>query len=889
MKSAISSKFPYHLPFYNYKSLPPPNIAKDLASMEVPVSATLLSLKNQNHSRERWNSIIKHHTKLKDDHAILTTYTQMASLGIAPDNATLPLVLKACARLSAVESGKNIHSSILGTSLIGDIRVGTALVDFYCKCGLIEEARKVFDEMRVRDVVSWNALISGYVGCFYHEEAVFLFREMEREGFKANSRTVVALLLACEDGLEIRLGKEIHGYCLRNGFFDLDPHVGTALIGFYLKFDVRISRLVFDLMIVRSIVSWNAMINGYVDVGSYLEALNLFLSMLENGVHFDSVTMLVVIQACAEFESLQLGMQIHQMAIKLNYVGDLFIVNALLNMYSENGILASSCALFDTIPTCDVALWNSMISAYIDFGCYEEALSLFISMKNKGVKEDERTISIMLSTCAKFADGLRKGKSLHAHAIRCRMKMDVSLGNALLSMYAELNFVEAVQNVFAELRSLNVISWNTMILALAHSKMRSEAWQLFGVMRKSEFKPNTYTIISILATCEDETCLNVGRSIHGFVVKHGIEVNLSLNTMLTDMYMNCGDEASARTLFESCTNRDLISWNSIIANYINDNQVHEALLLFNRMISEVEPNPVTIINVLSSCTDLANLPQGQCLHAYVIRRHSYLGFNLSLANAFITMYARCGSMQNAKKIFDTLPRRNIISWNAMITGYRVHGRGYDAILAFLQMLEAGYQPNGVTFLSVMSACSHSGLLEKGLEIFQSMIQDFNITPELAHYGCVVDLLGRGGRLDEAREFIKSMPIEPDASVWRALLSACRVNYNTKLAENIFEKLVELEPMNPGNYVLLSNIYAAAGHWLEVRQIRTWLKEKGLNKPPGISWIVVRSQVHYFTAGDMSHLQSDKIYANLNSLLSTIKENGYVPDLCWISHDEGEYG
>ena len=862
---------------------------KDLASMEVQMSATLLSLKNQNHSRERWNSIIKHHTKLKDDHAILTTYTQMASLGIAPDNATLPLVLKACARLSAVESGKNIHSSILGTSLIGDIRVGTALVDFYCKCGLIEEARKVFDEMRVRDVVSWNALISGYVGCFYHEEAVFLFREMEREGFKANSRTVVALLLACEDGLEIRLGKEIHGYCLRNGLFDLDPHVGTALIGFYLKFDVRISRLVFDLMIVRSIVSWNAMINGYVDVGNYLEALNLFLSMLENGVHFDSVTMLVVIQACAEFESLQLGMQIHQMAIKLNYVGDLFIVNALLNMYSENGILASSCALFDTIPECDVALWNSMISAYIDFGCYEEALSLFISMKNKGVKEDERTISIMLSTCAKFADGLRKGKSLHAHAIRCRMKMDVSLGNALLSMYAELNFVEAVQNVFAELRSLNVISWNTMILALAHSKMRSEAWQLFGVMRKSEFKPNTYTIISILATCEDETCLNVGRSIHGFVVKHGIEVNLSLNTMLTDMYMNCGDEASARTLFESCTNRDLISWNSIIANYINDNQVHEALLLFNRMISEVEPNPVTIINVLSSCTDLANLPQGQCLHAYVIRRHSYLGFNLSLANAFITMYARCGSMQNAKKIFDTLPRRNIISWNAMITGYRVHGWGYDAILAFLQMLEAGYQPNGVTFLSVMSACSHSGLLEKGLEIFQSMIQDFNITPELAHYGCVVDLLGRGGRLDEAREFIKSMPIEPDASVWRALLSACRVNYNTKLAQNIFEKLVELEPMNPGNYVLLSNIYAAAGHWLEVRQIRTWLKEKGLNKPPGISWIVVRSQVHYFTAGDMSHLQSDKIYANLNSLLSTIKENGYVPDLCWISHDEGEYG
>jgi pentatricopeptide repeat protein len=871
--------------------------------MEVPVVAVsvTLSLQNQkvpsiprqglikNPPKKQWNSIIKHHTKLKDDHAILNTYTQMASLGLAPDNATLPLVLKACARLNAIESGKTIHFSILGTSLIQDVRVRTALVDFYCKCGLIEEARKVFDEMCERDVVSWNALISGYVGCCYHEEAVFLFREMEREGFKPNSRTVVALLLASEEVLELRIGQEIHGYCLRNGLFDLDPHVGTALIGFYLRFDVRISRLVFDLMVVRSIVSWNAMITGYVDVGNYLEALKLFMSMLENGVPFDSVTMLVVIQACVEFGSLQLGMQIHQMAIKLKYVGDLYIVNALLNMYSENGSLASSCALFDTIPACDVALWNSMISAYIGFGCYEEALRLFISMRTEGIKEDERTIAIILSSCAKFTDGLRKGKSLHAHATKSRMKIDISLGNALLSMYADLNCVEAVQKVFAELRSLDIVSWNTLILALAHNRMRIEAWKLFGVMRESEFKPNSYTIISILATCEDETCLNVGRSIHGFVVKHGIEVNLSLNTTLTDMYMNCGDEASARILFEGCPNRDLISWNSMIANYINDNQVREALLLFNRMIQEVEPNSVTIINVLSSCTDLANLPQGQCLHAYVIRRHSYLSFNLSLANAFITMYARCGSMQKAEKIFKTLPRRNIISWNAMITGYRMHGRGDDAILAFLQMLEEGYQPNGVTFLSVISACSHSGLIEKGLELFHSMVKDFKITPELVHYGCVVDLLGRGGRLDEAREFIQSMPIEPDASVWRALLSSCRVNNDTKLAENIFEKLVELEPMNPGNYVLLSNIYAAADCWLEVTRIRTWLKEKGLHKPPGISWIVVRSQVQYFTAGDLSHPQSGQIYANLNSLLCTIKENGYVPDLFWISHDEGEYG
>ncbi|KAK9273767.1 hypothetical protein L1049_018577 [Liquidambar formosana] len=249
-------------------------------------------------------------------------------------------------------------------------------------------------------------------------------------------------------------------------------------------------------------------------------------------------------------------------------------------------------------------------------------------------------------------------------------------------MYAELNCVAAVQKVFDEMRGSDVISWNTLILALAQNNLKDQAWELFGKMRESKIKPNPYTIISILAVCEDESYLNVGRSIHGYLIKHSIEMNLSLNTALTDMYMNCCDEETAINLFEGCPSRDLISWNALIASYIKNNQAHKAVLLFNRMILELEPNSVTIINLLSACTHLANLPQGQCLHAYIIRRDSSLGFNISLANAFITMYARCGSMKNAEKIFKSLPRRDIISWNVMIACYGAHGLGYDAMLAF---------------------------------------------------------------------------------------------------------------------------------------------------------------------------------------------------------------
>ncbi|XP_038902698.1 pentatricopeptide repeat-containing protein At2g13600-like [Benincasa hispida] len=844
--------------------------------MEIAVTLSihrLSSTPNLINVSKDWNSIIKHQTKLKNDHAILSTYTQMESLGIAPDSATMPLVLKACGRLNAIDKGVRIHSCIRDSDLIKDVRIGTALVDFYCKCGLVTEASKVFDEMLERDLVSWNALISGYVGCSCYKEAVLLFMEMKKAGLTPNSRTVVALLLACGEMLELRLGQEIHGFCLRNGLFDMDAYVGTALIGFYMRFDAALSHRVFSLMVVKNIVSWNAIITGYFDIGDYAKALKLFSSMLTEGIKFDAVTMLVVIQACAESECLRLGMQLHQLAIKFNFIDDLFILNALLNMYSDNGNLESSCALFNAVPTSDAALWNSMISAYVVFGFHAEAIALFNKMRLEHIKEDERTIAILLSLCEDLNDGSIWGRGLHAHATKSGMELNAFLGNALLSMYVEHNQIDYTQNVFEKMSGLDVISWNTLISALAQSKFRAKAFELFTMMCESEIKFNSYTMISLLALCKDGSDLLFGRSIHGLAIKNGLEINTSLNTSLTEMYVNCGDEGSATNLFTRCPQRDLISWNSLISSYIKNDNAGKALLLFNHMISELEPNSVTIINILTSCTQLAHLPLGQCLHAYTTRREKSLELDASLANAFITMYMRCGKMQYAETIFNTLQARNIVSWNAMITGYGMHGRGRDATLAFAKMLDDGFKPNNASFVSVLSACSHSGLTETGLQLFNSMVQDFGMAPQLTHYGCMVDLLGRGGHFPEAIAFINSMPIEPDASIWRALLSSCQVKSNKKLVETIFGKLVELEPTNPGNFVLLSNIYAAAGLWSEVVQIRKRLRERGLGKPPGTSWIVIGNRVHYFTATDVLHPQSEKIYENLNSLTSLIRDMG----------------
>ncbi|XP_027064708.2 putative pentatricopeptide repeat-containing protein At3g13770, mitochondrial [Coffea arabica] len=837
------------------------------------------------HDSIHWNSVIKHQAKLKNDRAILTTYAHMEALGILPNSTTLPLIFKACANLQTLERGKKIQNDMMGSPLINDIRVGTSLVDFYSKCGCLEDAYYVFDEMPKRDVIAWNAMILGCVQCMEYEAALFLFMEMQEENLRPNSRTVVSLLKACGELSELGLGKGIHGYCLRNGLMEMSSHVGSALISFYSRFDMTTANHVFRSLGSRSTVSWNSMLCGYFDAGHYLKTVDLFLWMLKGGKEYDHVTVLVIIQACAELGLIELGMQVHQLVKKHGFSKDLHTLNALMRFYSSMGYLKCSFNLFISVPNKDVVLWNSMISACIDNSLNDEAIKMFTKMQIEGIRPNDSSIISMINLFAGLEKGLTNGKSLHAYAIKYGMEAFTLCRIALLNMYGVLNCVEDALNIFSETNDSDVVSWNTLIAALVHNGLRSQVFLFFRQMQESDVKPNGHTIISILAACDDDTFLNTGRSFHGYVVKNGLEVDAALNAALTEMYMNCGDEANAKYLFEGFRNKDLISWNAMISNYVNNNRPQKALLLFHRMISEVEPNFSTIVSALSACAYLAELSQGLCLHAYITRRESLMGFHLPVANALITMYARCGCMRYAEYVFSSLRKRNSVSWNAIIAGYGMHGRGHDAVLAFSQMLEEGFLPTDVTFVSALSACSHSGLIEKGLQLYHLMVQHFYITPKLVHYACAVDLLSRGGRLDEAMQLIKSMPIAPDASVWRALLGACRVYSETSYAKIIFEKLVELEPTNAGNYILLSNVYAAAGHWSEVRKLRILLEKKGLVKPPGKSWIVVKNKLHQFTAGDKSHPESDKIYQKLSYLVSSIKRRGYVPDVCWVLHDE----
>eukprot|EP01018_Ginkgo_biloba_P030656 Gb_29990 [translate_table: standard] len=832
-----------------------------------------------------WNAIIRAYASVGPREEALKLYHQMQLSGIVPDRFTCPEVLKACASLSAFREGKEIHRHIVRSGFESDVFVGTTLVDMYAKCGSIENARQIFDLMTERNVVSWSAMISGYVQNGRDNEALRLFHQMQAAQVTPNSATVVSVLPACTHLTAPKQGKMIHAFIIRCGF-ESDVSVETALLDMYSKCgNIVLARQLFDKMSERNVVSWSAMITGYAQNGYASDALRLFHQMQLTGVKPNQVTILGVLPACADLAALQEGECIHDYIIKNSFESDLSVGTALVAMYAKCGSIRLVRQIFQRMHKRDLVSWNAMIAGYAQNGYFTEALMLFHQMQLEGVKPDWATIVTLLPMCANSA-ALRQGKMIHDYIIRSGFQSDVYVGNALIDMYAKCGSMDIAHELFDKMSRRDVVSWNALIGGYAQSGFADKALKLFHEMQLAGVKPDRATIVNVLPACADLAALQQGKDIHEYVINNSLESDVSVTTALVAMYAKCGSIDVSCRLFDKLSKRDVISWNSMIAGYAQNGLANEALTLFHQMqLADVKPNRVTIVSVLPACADLAALQQGKGIHAYVIKNG--LESDVSVETTLVAMYAKCGSIEMARQLFDIMSRRDVVSWNVMIAGYGMHGHGKDALALFSQMQQIGEKPDRVTFVCVLSACSHSGLLDEGWQYFNCMSQDYYITPGVEHYACIVDLLGRAGYLDEAHELIEKMPLEPDAGVWGALLGACRLHCNIKLGEYVSKRLLELEPKNAGNYVSLSNIYAASRRWNDAAKVRTVLKGKGIKKIPGCSWIEIKNRVHTFVVGDRSHSQTEEIYGMLESLAQHMEAAGYVPNTRFVLHDVEE--
>ncbi|KAL5979915.1 hypothetical protein ACLOJK_039027 [Asimina triloba] len=573
---------------------------------------------------------------------------------------------------------------------------------------------------------------------------------------------------------------------------------------------------------------------------------------------------------------------IHASILRFHLHLDLFLSTNLVSKYALLNSLDHAFLVFSSsFHTPDVFLWNVLIRAFTDNHQPRRAIAIYRQMLDAGIPPDNFTFPAVIKACAALREA-EVGETILADAASFGYDCDVFVGNSAISMYGKCGRFEAARRVFDEMPERNVVSWSAMIGAYAECGRFEDAMGLFSWMLEERFRPNRVTILNLIpCVCREEEADEIFRVIVG----NRLELDICVQNAVMMMYAKCGRVDKAKRFFHKMPEKDLVSWSSMLEAYAQADLPMEGLKLFKEMkLQKMRPDFVTCLSLCRVCSNLASIKQAKFAHGFIIRAFSTP--ELAIETALVDLYVKCGNLEYARRIFDSMREWNVVSWSTMISGYGMHGRGKDAVQLFHQM-KGLIEPDHITFVSLLSACSHAGLLGEGRQCFTSMIEDFNIMPRTEHYACMVDLMGRVGLLDEAWEFIKSMPIKPDAGVWGALLGACRIHSNMRLAELAARSLFDLDPKNSGRYVLLANIYRSFGKREEADNIRGLMKRRGVKKTAGHTIIEIKNKVYTFLVGDRSNPQSDLIYKELDRLMGRIREEGYVPDTNFVFHDVEE--
>ncbi|KAL2323511.1 hypothetical protein Fmac_027890 [Flemingia macrophylla] len=792
------------------------------------------------------------------------------------------LLLDLCAAEKALPQGQQLHAHLLKSHV--STFLATKLVHMYGKCGSLHDAVKVFDEMSERTIFTWNAMMGAFVSGGKYLQAIKLYREMRLLGVALDACTFPSVLKACTALCESRLGAEIHGVAVKCGYGE-SVFVCNALIAMYAKCgDLGGARALFDgiMMEKEDTVSWNSIISAHMAGGKCLEALSLFRRMQEVGVASNTYTYVAALQGCDGPSFVKLGMEIHGVVLKSNHFADVYVANALIAMYTKCGRMEDAERVFESMFWRDYVSWNTLLSGLVQNELYNVALSYFRDMQDSGQKPDEVSVLNLIAVSGRLGS-LLKGKEVHGYAIRNGLDSNMQIGNTLIDMYAKCSCVKYMGHAFGCMLVKDLVSWTTIIAGYAQNERHLEAINLFQKFQVEGMDVDPMMIGSVLQACSGLKSRNFIKEVHGYVLKRDL-ADIMLQNAIVNVYGEVGHVDCARRVFESMKSKDIVSWTSMITCCVYNVLPVEALELFYCLKqTNIQPDSIALISALSATASLSSLKKGKEIHGYLIRK----GFFLEgpIANSLVDMYARCGTVQNSRKIFNSVKQRDLILWTSMINANGVHGCGTEAIALFKKMTDENVIPDHVTFLALLYACSHSGLLVEGKRFFEIMKYEYQLKPWPEHYACVVDLLSRSNSLEEAYNFVRKMPIKPSSEVWCALLGACRIHSNKELGDLAAKQLLQSDTENSGKYVLISNIFAAYGRWNDVEEVRLRMKGNGLKKKPGCSWIEVENKIHTFMARDKSHPQSDDIYLTLAQFTELLqKKGGYRAQTKFVFHN-----
>ncbi|KAK2655734.1 hypothetical protein Ddye_008786 [Dipteronia dyeriana] len=726
------------------------------------------------------------------------------------------------------------HALIITSGNSNNIFIASKLISLYSSFGNPHFSTQVFHSIPTKDAFLWNSIIKSHFSNADYSQALHFFHGMRFSATPPDHFTIPMVVSASAELSWQLYGSYVHGFASKSGLFGRNSAVGSSFVYMYVKCGLlEDARVVFDEIIVRDVVAWTALVIGYVQNGESDKGLEFLCEMIRVGGDGERPSFRTVeggFQACGNLGALIQGRCLFGFVLKTGLGCCQVVQSSVLAMYAKCGDRKEAYFSFSQVVDKDLFSWTSIIGVYARFGFMRECLSMFWEMQVGGMYPDGIVISCLLSG---FGNSMcvHEGKAFHGLILRRRYVLDQMVHNALLSMYCKFGRVMLAEKFFETEYEWNKESWNTMVIGYGKAGMEAKCIQLFREMQHLAIKFDSNSLISVISSCSQLGATDLGRSLHCYITKTYTEENISVINSLIDMYGKSGNLTIASRIF--CrTQKDIVTWNTLISSYTHCGHSAEAVALFDKMISEkLKPNTATLVSVVSACSELAYLEKGEKVHQYI--KEGGFEVNVSLATALVDMYAKCGQLETSRELFMSMRERDVVSWNVMISGYGTHGDAESAIDIFQEMVNSNVKPNAVTFLGLLLACAHAGLVEEGKYLFNRM-EKYSVKPDLKHYACVVDLLGRSGNLEEAEEVVKSMPILPDGGVWGALLSACKHHNEIEMGVRMAKLAMESDPENEGYYIIISDMYASVGKWVEAETVRKMMRERGLEKTVGWS-------------------------------------------------------
>ncbi|XP_068641155.1 pentatricopeptide repeat-containing protein At4g39952, mitochondrial [Aristolochia californica] len=765
----------------------------------------------------------------------------------------------------------HFHSLVITSGNHNNIFFSSKLISLYSFFNQPNVSTLVFYGTNAKDTFLWNSIIKSHFANGKYVQSIEFYFQMRRSCMILNHFTIPMVVSACAELRDIDVGSTIHGVAMKFNLLVGNSAVGSALIYMYSRCGhMDEASNLFEEMPLRDVVTWTALIVGYVNNEESEKGLSYLCKMLRstvNAVRPNAHTIGTGLQACRDLGALQEGRCLHSFAVKTGTLPCNFVSSSLLSMYSKCESVEESHLAFLELPSKDLVSWTTIISMYVKKGDIFKCLDMFAAMRTKKVKPDGIILSCLLMGIGNFAS-IKEGRIFHGLILRSNYESDISVSNSLLSIYCKLGWLRTGEKFFSRMHQRNAESWNWMVFGYGKTEL-VKCLECFREMQFLGLEADLKSLVTVISSCCKLGALYLGRAVHCYMIKVFLHEDVSIANSLIGMYGKCEKLNVSKIIFDSM-NKDVVTWNTMIATYASTGHSSDALLIFDQMLLEgIKPNSATLVSVLSACAGLAALDYGERVHNYIKEREWEC--ELSVGTALIDMYAKCGQLGTSRKIFDLMLEKDVISWNVMISGYGINGYANDAVEVFRQMEKSSLTPNEVTFLAVLSACSHGGLVEEGRCLFNRMSNYYAISPTLKHYASMVDLLGRSGNLLEAETMILKMPMVPDGGVWGTLLGSCVVQNNVVIGERVAKRAIEADPENDGYYILMSNMYGSVGRWEEVENMRLKMKNKGVKKRAGWSAMELDGKVHLFLVGDESHPSSEEIYRVLHTLYRQMEE------------------